>query len=169
MFMTDAACQRCSKGRPTQSRTGPASPGAPTIRCGQATCEGMFHISSSSPSLPRTSSASEGACSGQRSQAGIYRQTSAKSDSASLVVRHNQTTLHQRGGQPGVARAATARARSWVSRDQLGHGPVVWNIALIACCRKSWRKPTSCWSRKNGGRWPEARKRDRKRGNPVRR
>jgi hypothetical protein len=169
MFMTDAACQRCAESRAPQPRTGPASRSGPAIRCSYATCEGMFHISSSSPSLSRTSSASEDAYSGQRSQAGIYRQASAKSDSASSVVRHNQTTLHQRGSKPGVARAAAARARAWVSRDQLGHGPAVWNIDLIACCRKSWRKPTSCWSRKNGGRWPGVRKRDRKRGNPVRR
>src|SRR3989442_14918346 len=31
-------------------------------------------------------------------------------------------------GQPGVARAAAARARAWVSRNQVGHGSVGWSI-----------------------------------------
>src|ERR1043165_9028643 len=48
-------------------------------------------------------------------------------DSAGPGVRLQEEVVHQRGGQPGVARAVAARARAWVSRGQLGRVPVVWN------------------------------------------
>ena len=146
MFMTDAACQRCSESRATQSRTGPASPGGPAIRCGQATCEGMFHIPSSSPSLSRTSSASEVASSGQRSQAGIHRQASPQSGPTRAHVCRGQRIVHQRGGQPSVARAAATRTRAWVRRNQVGNAPSSWNIDLTVCCPTNSRTCMSCSS-----------------------
>jgi hypothetical protein len=142
MFMTDAACQRCSEGRAPQSRTGPASARRPTFRCCRAAGVGLFHFAASSLSLPRTSSATEGACSARRSQTGIYGQASTHPDSASPGVRYYETIVHQRGSQPGVARAVAARARAWVSRSQVGNGPVGWSIDSIVCCRTSWRKST---------------------------
>jgi len=167
--MTDATSQQRPEGRATQSRPGFASASGSAFRRCRAIGAGLLHFAAPSLPLPRVCSATEGADRSQRSQAGVYRQASTQPDSAGPSVRGNQTIVHQRGGQPGVARAATARARAWVSRNQIGHGPVVWNIDLIACCRKSWRKSTSCWSRKNGGQWPETRKRRRARRNPVRR
>ena len=76
---------------------------------------------------------------------------------------------NQRGGQPGVARAAAARARAWVSRSQVGHEPVGWSIDLIVCCGTSWRKPTCCWCRTNGGPSAESESDFWNRQNPSRR
>ncbi len=169
MFMTDAARQRCPEGRAPQSRTGPTSASRSTIRCGRAACAGLLYFAASSLPLPRTSAATEGASPSRRSQTGLYGQASTQLDSACPGVRYNETTVDQRGGQPGVARADAARARAWVSRSQVGHGPVGWSIDLIVCCRTSWRKPTSCWCRTSGGQSAESEKEVWNRQNSLRR
>jgi len=149
--MTDAACQRCPEGRAPQSRTSPAWAGRSAGQCRQATGARLFHFAASSVPIPRTSSATEGARPSSRSQTGIYRQASTQPDSAGPDVRGYQSIVHQRGGQPGIAGAAAARARAWVSRKQIGDTPFSWSIDLIACYRTSWCKFTSCWCQTNGG------------------
>jgi hypothetical protein len=133
--------------------TDPASASQSTFRCGRAIGRRLLHFAASSLPLPGIRAAIEGACSAWRSQIGIYRQASTQPGPS---VRHNETIVHQRGGQPGVARAAAARARAWVSRRQVGHGPVGWSIDLIVCCGTSWRKPICCWCRTNGGQSAES-------------
>ena len=169
MFMTDAARQRSPEGRAPQSRTNPASASRSTLRCGRAIGARLFHFAASSLPLPRTRSAIKGACPARRSQTGIYGQASKQPDSAGPSIRYDETIVHQRGGQPGVARAAAARARAWVSRTQVGHGPVGWSIDLIVCCATSWRKPTCCWCRTNGGQSAESESDFWNRQNPSRR
>jgi hypothetical protein len=169
MFMTDTACHRCPEGRAPQPRVGPASASQSTFRCGRTVGTGLLHFAASSLPLPRASSAAERACPAKRSQIGIHGQASTALDSAGPGVRYNKTIVHQRGGQPGVARAAAARARAWVSQTQAGHGPVGWSIDWIACCRTSWRKSTSCWCRTNGGQSAESEKRLLNRQNLLRR
>ena len=167
--MTDAPRQQCSKGRATQSRAGAASASGTAFRCRRKARSGLLHFLAPSVSLSRASSAIERSRSSGRSQTGIYRQTSWQLDSASPSVRCGQTIVHQRGGQPGAARAASARARAWVSRGRIGHGPVVWNIDLIACCRTNWRKSINCWCRINGDPWAEWERARRNRRHPARR
>jgi hypothetical protein len=167
--MTDAACQRCAEGRAPQSRTSPTSASRSTFRCGRAAGAGLFYFAASSLPVPRTSSATEGSGPSRRSQTGLYGQASIQLNSACPSVRYNETAVHQRGGQPGVARAAAARARAWVSRSQVGHRPVGWSIDLIVCCRTSWRKPTSCWYRTSGVQSAESEKEVWNRQNPLRR
>ena len=169
IFMTDAARQRCPEGRAPQSRTGLASASRATFRCGRTPGAGLLDFAASSLPIPRTSSATEGAGTARRSQIGIYGQASTQPDSASPGVRHNETIVYQRGGQPGVARAAAARTRAWVSRSQFGHGLVAWNIDLIVCCRTNWRKRTSCWCRTNGGQSAGSEKERWNRQKPTRR
>jgi len=158
MFMTDAACQRCPEGRAPQSRTGLAPPSRSTFRCRRSHGARLRHFAASGLPLPRTSSATAAACSAGRSQAGIYSQASTQPDSAGSDVRYNETIVHQRGGQPGVARAVAARARAWVSRGQLGREPAAWNINLIVCCWTNWHRHTTCWCRTNGGQLAESEK-----------
>ena len=167
MFMTYGTCKQCPEGRATQSRPGPASANGSAFRCCRTTGTGMFHFAAAGVSLPRACSATEETDPSQRSQVGVYRQASTKPDSAGPSICCSQAIVHQRGSQPSVARATAARARAWVSRNQIGHGAVVWNTDLIVCCRKNWRKSSSCWSRKNGGQWTEAPKGLRDRRIPV--
>ena len=156
--MTDAACQRCPEGSAPQSRTGLAAASRSTFRSGRVLGARLFHFAATSLPLPRTGSATEGTRSAGRSQTGIHRQASTQLDSACPGVRYKETIVHQRSGRPGVARVATARARAWVSRSQLAHGPVGWSIDLIACCRTNWRKSTSCWCQTNDGKSAESEK-----------
>jgi hypothetical protein len=167
--MTDAACQRCPEGRAPQSRTNLASASRSTFRSGRALGARLFYFAASSLPLPRTGSATEGTHSTRRGQTGLYSQASTQPNSAGSGVRYKETIVHQRGGQPGIARAAAARARAWVSRSQLGYGPVGWSIDLIVCCRTSWRKSTSCWCRTNGGQSVESEKELLNLQNPLRR
>jgi hypothetical protein len=169
MFMTDAACERCPEGRATQPRTASASASRSTFRCSRAIGARLLHFATSGLPLPRTRSAIESAGSARRSQTGLYGQASTQPDSAGPGIRYNETIVHQRGGQPGVARAAAARARAWVSRSPVGHGPVGWSIDLIVCCGTSWRKPTCCWCRTNGGPSAESEKEFLNRQSPSRR
>jgi hypothetical protein len=167
--MTDAACQRCPEGRAPQSRTGPAAANRSTFRSCRATGAGVLDFDASSPSLPRTSSATEGACSCRRGQTGIYGEASTQPDTAGPGVLYNKASVHQRGGQPGIARATAARARAWVSRSQFGRGPAGWSIDLIVYWRTNWRKFTSCWCRTNGSLWAESEKKVLNRQEPSRR
>ena len=125
MFMTDATRERTPKGRAAQSCAGPTAACRSTLRCGRAPGAGLLYFAASSLPLPRAGSATEGASPSHRSQIGVYRQTSTQPDSAGPSVRCHQTIVHQRGSQPGIARPAPTRARAWVSRDQIGPGPVV--------------------------------------------
>ena len=167
--MTDAARQRCPEGRAPQSRADLASASGSTFRCCRAIGAGLLHFAASSLPLPGTRAALERACSARRSQIGIYIQASTQPDSAGPGVRCNETIVHQRGSQPSVARAIATRARAWVSRSQVGNGPVGWSIDSIVGCRTSWRKSTSCGCRTNGGQSVESEKELWNRQNPSRR
>jgi hypothetical protein len=136
----------------------PASPRRPNVSIARATCccmsinspigpttgPGMLHFAASSLSLPRASSAAETAGPAKRSQTGVHRQASTQPGSARAGVRCGQRIVHQRGGQPSVARAAAARARAWVSRNQFGDAPCNWNIDSTVGCQTSSHTCTSC-------------------------
>jgi len=154
--MTDAACQRYSEGQTPQSRMASASPSRPIIRCSRAIGTRLLYFAAASLSLPGTSPATERTRQSRRRQVGIYREASAHLDSAGPDLRYKEKTVHQRGGQPGVARAAAARARAWVSRGNSGNMRFVWNIVLIVCCRINWLRYTSFWSQTAGSRSEKA-------------
>src|SRR5215468_2344866 len=108
----------------------------------------LLHVGPSGLSLPRTSSAPERTRPVQRSQTGIHRQTSTQPGSARPHVCCGQRIVYQRGGQPSVARAAAARTRAWVSRNQFGNVPCSWNIDSIGYWQTSSFTCTSCSCRR---------------------
>lgn len=142
--MAAVARQRVAKGRTSQSSARPAAGCRSALQGSRAVGPGLLDIDAPSLSLPRTSSAVEGTGPAERSQTGIHGQTSAQSRRARPHVCCDQGIVDQRGRQPGVARAAAARARAWVSRKQFGNAPCTWNIDSIVCCRTSWLTCTSC-------------------------
>ena len=156
--MTDAARQRYPESRAPQSRADLTSASRATLRCGRTSGSRLLHLAAPSLPVPRTSSEIDGAGTPRRIETGIYGETSTQPDSAGPGVRHQETIVHQRGGQPGVALAVAARAKAWVSRGQLGREPAAWSIDLIVCCRTNWRRHTSCWCRSNGGQLAESEK-----------
>src|SRR6266496_1892194 len=118
IFMTDAARQRDREGRAPQSRPRAASTDRSTFQCRRAIGAGLLHFAATSLSLLGTSPAAETAGPAQRSQTSIHRQASTEPDSARSSLGGGEGIVHQRSGQPSFARAATARARAWVSREQ---------------------------------------------------
>ena len=137
--------RRERKSRAPQSRTRPVVAGRSTGRCGRTAGAGLFYIAASSLSIPHTSAAAETAGPAKRSQTGIHGEASAQPGSARPDVRSGKRIVYQRGGQPSVARAATARARAWVSRNQFGRELCSWNIDSIVCCRTSSLTCIGCW------------------------
>ena len=137
--MTGAARQRNPENRASQSRARPVAAFRSTFRRSRTTGPGLLHFAASSLSIPRTSSTAERADPAQRSQTSIHRQTSTQPGPARAHVCCGQRIVHQRGGQPSVARAAAARARAWVSRNQIGNVPFSWNIDSTVCCQTNSR------------------------------
>ena len=146
MFMTGAARQRNPENRASQSRARPVAAFRSSLRRSRTTGPGLLHFAASSLSIPRTSSTAERADPAHRSQTSIHRQTSTKPGPARAHVCCGQGIVHQRGGQPSVARAAATRARAWVSRNQVGDAPYSWNIDLTVCCPINSHTCMSCSS-----------------------
>ena len=144
--MTDATRQRDPENRTPQSRARPVAACRSTLRRGRTVGPGLLHFATSSLSVPRTSSTAERADPAQRSQTGIHGQTSPQPSPARANVCRGQRIVHQRGGQPSVARAAATRARAWVSRNQVGAAPYSWNIDLTVCCPINSHTCMSCSS-----------------------
>jgi hypothetical protein len=155
IFMTYAARQRVRKSRAPQSRARPVAARRSTLRCGRTVGPRLLHFAASGLSLPRRSSATETAGPAQRSQTGIYRQTATQPGPARPQVCCSQRIVHQRGGQPSVARAAATRTRAWVSRNQIGNVPCSWNIDSTVCCRTSSRTCISYSSPIGASQWEE--------------
>ncbi len=151
IFMTDAARQRCSKGSAAQSCSRVAA-------AVQRTCPGrhrvgarVFDLPSASPSLHPTCAATETANPGERRQARVYRKTATQLDSTRTALCTRQEATCERGGRAGIARAGTTRARAWVSRNQLVHTLLSWNIAWIDCYRRSWLRLINYWYPSSAG------------------
>ena len=64
-------------------------------------------------------------------------------------VRICQEPLHQRSGQPCLARSAATRARGWLRAAPLE--TFAWNIGLIVCLKISWHRSFRPWRQKSSG------------------
>src|ERR1700676_1491668 len=127
--MTDAARQRCSKGSTPQSCSRTAAAVQGTRPGGHRVGARLFDLPSPSPSLHPTCAATETANPGERRQARVYSKTATQLDSTRTALCTRQEATCERGGRAGVARVGTTRARAWVSRNQLVHKLLSWNIA----------------------------------------
>ena len=152
MFMTDAACQRGSKGATAQSCSRTAAAVRRTCRSRQRVGARVFDLPSASPSLPPTGAATETPNPGKRRQARIYGKTAAQLDSTHQVLCARQETAGKRGRHTGVTRAVTTRARAWVSRNELGSTLSSWNIVWIDCNRRNWLRRINYWYPSSAGR-----------------
>ena len=149
IFMTHGTGQRCSKGRASQSRSESATRIRSTARGRRADGTRMFHLSPPGVSLPPTSGTAEGAAGRQRTEVGLYGETGTQFDSAGPVVRICQEPLHQRSGQPCLARSAATRARAWLRAAPLE--TFALNIGLIVCLKISWHRSFRPWRQKSSG------------------
>jgi hypothetical protein len=155
ILMTYGPCQRSSEGRPAEPRSRTFATRSRVARRGRAVGPRLFHLSSASLSIPATSAATESAGRGGRGQTCIHRKATAQSDPTREVVRVCQTTVHQRGRQPGLTGAAATRGRSWLSRSRLGYAPYSWSIASIGCWQRNWPRSINCWCPTSACRLPQ--------------
>src|ERR1700693_1215713 len=139
--MTYGSRPRRRKSQAPQPRARVTAAIRATARCRRALGAGLLHLSATGISLLAASTAVERAGPGGRIEVGVHSEVATQFDPAVAVVRIRQKALDQRSGEPGVARASTARARSWLSRSRPSHAPFSWRIVSIGCCRRSWPKP----------------------------
>ena len=152
ILMTYGSRQRRRKSRAPQPRAGVTAAIRATARCRRALGAGLLHLSATGISLLAASTAVERAGPCGRIEIGVHSEVAAQFDPAGAVVRIRQKALDQRSGEPGVARACTARARSWLSPSRPSHAHFIWSIVSIVCWRRSWRKPIRFWCRTSAGR-----------------
>ena len=60
----------------------------------------------------------------------------------------------ERDRQPCLLGGTASRGRSWLTGRQVGNGRCGWNINLIDCCQRSWRRRMSCSCPPRSGRQP---------------
>jgi hypothetical protein len=154
ILMTYGSRQRRRKSRAPQPRARVTAAIRATARCRRALGARLLHLSATGLSLLAASTAVERAGPGGRIEVGVHSEAAAQFDPAGAVVRIRQKALDQRSGEPGVAGASTARARSWLSRSRFHHALFSWSIVSIVCCRRSWPKPIRFWCRTSAGRSP---------------
>ncbi len=151
-LMTYGSRQRRRKSRAPQPRARVAAAAQASARCRRALGARLLNLSTTGISVPAARAAVESTSGRGRIEGGLHSEAAAQFDSTGAVVRICQKTLDQRSGQPCVARAASTRARSWLSRSRFQYALFSWSIVSIVCCRRSWPKPSRFWCRINVSR-----------------
>jgi hypothetical protein len=145
ILVTDGPCERSRESLPAEPCSQALAACCGVAGSGRAVGPRLFHLSSTSLSVPPTSTATENTRCGRRGQTCIHRKTTTRPDATRTVVRICQRIVHQRGCQPGLIGAAAARGRSWLSRSWLNHAPCSWSIGSIDYWQRNWRRSINCW------------------------
>src|ERR1700730_1486020 len=158
IHMSYGSSQRRPEGQAPQSCTKPITPATPPRSCRPTARKVLFHLPASGLSVPRASATVARACSGQRSESCLYRQTLAHSRApVAEVCRQGQTHL-ERKRQSGADGHARSRTEAWLRSGQRALVLSIWNMVSIVCWVTSLPKPINCWYRTSSGP-PAARRR----------
>lgn len=151
IYMSYGPRQRCPESRAAQpgphSAAGTRAParGRPTPR------PDLFHFQAPSLSLPRSGTAAQAPSSGRRCQSVFHCQTFTRSDRPTPRLRRFHRFDIERNRQPSLLCSTPSRGRSWLTGG-VGNGRCGWNINLIDCCQRSWRRRMSCSCPPESGR-----------------
>jgi hypothetical protein len=156
--------QRCSEGRAAQSGSHPAPRTRATARGCRPPGSRLVHLQAPSLSLSPTGSAAQTTGSRGRRQSLFYGQAFAPFSGKSPDLRRLDGIDTERDHQPGLAGSIASWGRPWLTARQVSHERCGWNINLIVCGRRSWRRPMNalCLTRSGsemGHHCPEATRR----------
>ena len=154
IYMSYGSRQRSPESRTAQPGSRPAARIRTPARGRRASRPGLFHLQAPSLSLPRTGSAAQAPSPGRRCQSVLHRQTLAQSGRPTPGIRRFHRIDLERNCQPCLLGGTASRGRSWLTGRQAGNGRYGWNINLIDCCQKSWRRRMSCSCPPRPGRQP---------------
>jgi len=139
-YMSYGPCHRCSEGRAAQlgsrplARTGFSSPGCRTP------CTELLHLQAPSLSLSRTGAATPPPASGRRCQSLFYGQAFAPFGGKTPDVRQLHRVDLERDRQSSAAGGTASWGRPWLTIRQVGNERCGWNINLIGCGWRNWRR-----------------------------
>src|SRR5271166_828382 len=143
--MSYAPRQSRAQSKTAQSCSGPAAAVSSFTRRRLPYGAGQSPLAAPGLSLSATSSASEAAASGQRSQSRVHREAFSQIGKASSDPCPGDRFVLERVREPGVSGATNAETRAWLSGVPSAAN-FSSNIYLIVCCRISWNRFISCWS-----------------------
>ena len=154
IYMSYGPRQRYPESRAAQPGSHPAARIRTPARGRRALRPGLFHFQAPSLSLSRTGPAPQARCPCRRCQSFLHRQTLAQSGSQTpRLCRLHRIDL-ERNRQPRLLGGTASRGRSWLTGRRIDNERYGWNINLIGCCQRSWRRRMSCSYPPEYGRQP---------------
>ena len=147
--------QRCPESRAAQPGSLPAARTRTLARGRRAPRPGLFHLQAPGLSLSRTGPATQAPCPCRRCQSFLHRQTLAQSGSQTPRLRRRHRIDLERDRHPCLLGGTASRGRSWLTGRRIDNERYGWNINLIGCCQRSWRRRMSCSCPLESGRQPE--------------
>jgi hypothetical protein len=139
-YMSYGPCHGCSEGRAAQLGSHPVARTGFSSRGCRAPCPELLHLQTSSLSLSRASSATPTSASGRRCQSLFYGQAFAPFGGKTADVRDLHQLDLERDRQPRGAGGTASWGRPWLTIRQVGNERCGWNINLIDCGCRNWRR-----------------------------
>lgn len=155
IYMTDGQSHRGPESRATQPGAHAAAPTRAPARGRRTPRPDLFPLPAPSLPLPRAGPAAQTSGSGRRCQSVLHGETLAQSGRETPHARRCDRIDAERDRQPRLTGAAAPRGRAWLTGRQLGRGSYGWNIDLIGCWRRSWRRLMNCSCPTKCGPHPE--------------
>jgi len=152
IYLSYGPRQRSRKSRTAQSGSLPAARTSAPTRGRRAPRPSLLDIEAPGLSLSRAGSATQASSAGRRCQSVLHRQTLAQSGRQAPRLRSFHRLDLERNRQPCLHGGTASRGRSWLTGRQVGNGRYGWNINLIDCFRRNWRKRMSCSCPPESGR-----------------
>ena len=162
--MSYGPCHRCSKGRAAQSGSHPTSQACGTARSGRTPGSGLIHLQAPGLSLSPAGAATQTTGSRGRCQSFFHGQAFASFSGKTPDLRRLDRIDPERDRQPSTAGGTASWGRPWLTVSRVSNERCGWNINLIDCGRRNWRRlmNASCPTRSGsevGPNRPEATRR----------
>ena len=151
-YMSHGSCQRSPEGRTAQLGSHPAAAACAPARGCRAPCPRLLHLQAPGLSISRTGSPPQTSSPSRRCQSVLHRESLAQSGRQTPRLRRFHRIDLERNRQSCLLGGTASRGRSWLTGLHVGNGRYGWNINLIDCRQRSWRKRMSCSCPPESGR-----------------
>ena len=145
-FMADGARNQSGKGSAFERRTWSAATSTVARRCSSPAVTRVRFIRASSLSLPRGSVSAQSTCRNSRDHHTRHFEAATRNRGTSPKICEKQWSDHRGNRNCGVACLSAYSKKAWLSRIQeAAVFESISHIPLIACSRRSSRRPTRFW------------------------
>ena len=154
IYMSYGSRQRSPESRTAQPGSHPAAGACAPARGCRAPRPRLLHLQAPGLSLSRTGSATQASSPSRRCQSVLHRQTLAQSGGQTPRLRRFHRIDLERNRHSCLLGGTASRGRSWLTGRRVDNERYGWNINLIDCCQRSWRRRMSCSCPPESGRQP---------------